>query len=237
MTTHPRLSGTENESTSPRPLIWLILLALVLLVLAYQVALPQRIDIGAPKDTSFIHGFYFAENAGDTTFRWSGPVGQVSFNAVGGRPWQLRLRASGLRPAGPAPVDVAINGQIIATETWGGDMAEREYTVTRKQAGLLGNVKLALTAAPFVVPPDQRQLGLQVDWVELLAHRLGLHRSALDRAGWPLGRRHPLLLGGAAGYAIGALGVWSGCAVGRPLRGGGRLVPRADWLFTCPGCC
>ena len=49
MTTHPRLSGTENESTSPHPLIWLILLALILLVLAYQVALPQRIDIGALK--------------------------------------------------------------------------------------------------------------------------------------------------------------------------------------------
>jgi hypothetical protein len=167
VTTHPRLSGTENESPSPRPLIWLILLALVLLVLAYQVALPQRIDIGASKDNPFIHGFYFAENAGATTFRWSGPTGQVSLNAVGGRPWRLRLRASGLRPAGPAPVDVAINGQIVSTETWGGDMAEREYAISRDQAGFLGNVKLALTTTPFVVLPDQRQLGLQVDWVEL----------------------------------------------------------------------
>ena len=84
MTTHPRLSGTENESASPRFLIWLILLALVLLALAYQVALPQRIDIGAPNDSPFIHGFYFAENAGATTFRWSGPTSQVSFSAVGG---------------------------------------------------------------------------------------------------------------------------------------------------------
>ena len=167
MTTHPRLSGTENESASPHPLIWLILLALVLLVLAYQVALPQRIDIGAPEDSPFVHGFYFAENAGATTFRWSAPTGKVSFSAVGGRPWRLHLRASGLRPAGPAPVDVAINGQIIATETWGGDMAEREYTITRDQAGLLGNVNLALRTEPFVVPPDRRQLGLQVDWVEL----------------------------------------------------------------------
>ena len=167
MTTHPRLSGTENESASPRFLIWLILLALVLLVLAYQVALPQRIDIGALKDPPFIHGFYFAENAGDTTFRWSGLTGQVSFSAVGGRPWRLILRASGLRPAGPAPVEIWVNGQIVAAETWGGEMAEREYIITRDQAGLLGNVELALITEPFVVPPDQRQLGLQVDWVEL----------------------------------------------------------------------
>ena len=84
MTTHLRLFGTENESPSHRSLIWLILLALVLLVLAYQVALPQRIDIGAPKDNPFIHGFYFAENAGDTTFRWSGPTGAGFIQRGGG---------------------------------------------------------------------------------------------------------------------------------------------------------
>ena len=46
-------------------------------------------------------------------------------------------------------------------------MAEREYAITRGQAGPLGNIDVSLTTEPFIVPPDQRQLGLQVDWVEL----------------------------------------------------------------------
>ena len=169
MTTHTRQSRAEMENAA-RPshfLILLILLALVLLVLTYQVALTQRIDVGAPRDQAFIRGFYFPENLGNTTFRWSGQTGQVSFNAAGGRPWRLRLRASGLHPAGPAPVIVAINGRMIATETWGGDMTEREYAITRGQVGPLGNVTVAFTTEPFVLPPDQRQLGLQVDWIEL----------------------------------------------------------------------
>ena len=170
MTTHTRLSWAEKRSKTTRPpwsLIWLILLALILLALAYQAALPQRIDIGAPQDKPFIQGFYFVENQGDTTFRWSGPTGRVSFIAAGNRPWRLRLRASGLHPAGPAPVGIAVNGQIVAEEDWGGDMGEREYSITRGQTGPLGNVAVALTTEPFVAPPDQRQLGLQVDWVEL----------------------------------------------------------------------
>jgi hypothetical protein len=157
-----------KSARSSRPLIWLTLLALILLVLAYQAALPQRIDIGAPEDKPFIRGFYFAENAGGTTFRWSGSTGEVSFNAAGGRPWKLRLRASGLHPSGPAPVEVKINGEVVAAEAWGGDMAERAYPITRVQAGPLGSLNLALTTEPFVIPSDQRQLGLQVDWAELV---------------------------------------------------------------------
>jgi hypothetical protein len=167
--TQSHLTTRESHRGAParNPLLWLILLAPALLLLAYQIALPQRLDIGTGQDAPFIQGLYFPENQGATTFRWSGPVGQVLFTGAGARPWQLRVRASGLHPAGPAPVEISVNGQPVAREAWGGDMAEHEYAITAGAAGAAGNIHVALATEPFSAPPDTRELGLQVDWVEL----------------------------------------------------------------------
>lgn len=142
-------------------------LAALILLLAYQVSLPQRVDLGAPGDAPFLQGFYFAEAQGETSFRWSGPTGQVAFVGAGGRPWRLRVQANAMHPDNPAVVKVAVNGRPVAEETWGGEMAEHAFVLTPDQVGPSGDVRVELGTSTFVAPPDERQLGIMVDWVEL----------------------------------------------------------------------
>ena len=78
------------------------------------------------------------------------------FCNVGGRPWRLRLHASGMRPSGPLNVQISVNGQIAATQVWGGEMADHELLISRDQAGVGGSIEVELATKPFVVPPDAR---------------------------------------------------------------------------------
>jgi hypothetical protein len=157
----------SKDFAYPRFLLSLASLAALILLLAYQVSLPQRVDLGAPGDAPFLRGFYFAESQGETSFRWSGPTGQVAFVGAGGRPWRLRVHANAMHPDSPAVVKVTVNGRPVAEEIWGGDLAEHAFVLTLDQIGLSGDVQMELGASTFVAPPDERQLGIMVDWVEL----------------------------------------------------------------------
>jgi Glycosyltransferase family 87 len=167
----PNRSSENLEVARPsrRFLPWVFALSLVILCLAYQVPASLLFDVGERGDADFLRGFYYAERQGTTSFRWSGPSGEIVINGAGGRPWQLRIRASGLRPTGPALLKLVVNGRFLAERPLGGDLAEYQFEITRGQAGSSGNLVIELASDTFVAPPDQRQLGLMVDWVELNA--------------------------------------------------------------------
>jgi len=152
-----------------RPLAYLVMgvLSFLLLTLVYQAPIAQRLDIGAAGDEQSINGFYFIEQNGDTTYRWSGATATITFAGAGARPWQLHLRLSGLRPDGPAVVTVGINGQPAGQVELGGEMAEIELPISRQQLLPSGQAEISLSTTTFVVPPDTRELGVMVDWAEL----------------------------------------------------------------------
>jgi alpha-1,2-mannosyltransferase len=161
--------GAESERSSGRFMLWAACLSLLILVLAYQAPSTARVDLGERGDAVFLRGFYFPERQGDTSYRWSGPFGELVFDGVGGRPRQLSVRASGLRPSGPALLRLAVNGRFVAERALGGDLAEYRFEIGPGQADALGNLVVGLASDTFVAPPDERQLGLMVDWVELRA--------------------------------------------------------------------
>ncbi len=155
--------------------IWLAGLALLLIALVYQWPRSYRIDIGSPADQALIGGFYFAEQNGDTNFRWSSGLAGVNFPGVANRDWQLRLRLSGTRPNPPASINLTYNDRRpVATLQLGGEMAEYSATLPRIPYdpfvilfGSRGSVRVYIETSTFTAPPDTRELGVQVDWVEL----------------------------------------------------------------------
>jgi hypothetical protein len=160
-------SQPRMPRSSRRALIVLLLLSAFVFCLAYQVPATVRLDVGGAGDSRFLQGFYFGERQDSTTFRWSGPLAIVRFAGVGGRAWTVRMRASGLRPVGPAEVRVTANGLPVADQALGGEMAEYAFSIGRPFSGMWGNLDLGLAVEPFVAPPDERKLGVMVDWVEL----------------------------------------------------------------------
>ena len=186
-----------------------------------------------PQDEPFTKGLYFAESQAATTFRWSGPIGQVLFTGAGRRPWKLRLRASGLHPDGPASVSVSINGQLIATEAWGGTWPS---TNTPSPAARLGCGATSVLPLP---PNRSSRHEISANWDsnstgQSYVRRLGAHDAAwIILAGcWP-----PLFfaIGRHTGYPFLRLGTDGRIIAGRCRRSGVIWARRWQATCTCPG--
>jgi hypothetical protein len=160
-------TGPATRADARRLFLALMAFSLLLLVLVYQLPHAALVDVGSPTDTRAIHGFYFAEEQGGSSVRWSGPIARVAFDGVGIRPWRLRLRASGLRPAGTAAVTLKVNGRPLAQVSLAGDLREYEFAVPAALLGPSGNVVVTLQTATFTALPDTRDLGIMVDWLHL----------------------------------------------------------------------
>ena len=117
-------TAPTSRTDAGRLFLALLAFSLLLLMLVYQLPRTTLVDVGSGSDTRATQGFYFAEEQGGGSVRWSGPLARVAFDGVGIRPWRLRLRASGLRPAGTATVALAVNGQPLAQVSLAGDMRE-----------------------------------------------------------------------------------------------------------------
>jgi hypothetical protein len=152
---------------------WLLVYSFLGLLLLYQIPVTQEIDLGGPLDQSYLQGFYFREVQNGATVRWSGPVAQLTFPGAGVRAWRLRLRLSGLRPDGPAHINLDANGDPLGGIDAGGEMAEYAINVP-PAARAWGQVTVNLSTQPFTAPPDTRQLGVMVDWARLEPEGLGL---------------------------------------------------------------
>lgn len=152
-------------------LFWLVssfTLSLLLLLLPYQQRNIDRLEVGSEAAASALSGFSFIEQApSGLAYRWSEAQATLHFAMAANRPYSLRLLLHALRPATPPAVTVTVNQKALASFEAGGSFAEYQVTLGRSSVGLSGDLLVGLQAEPFQLPPDPRQLGVAVAWVEL----------------------------------------------------------------------
>jgi len=151
---------------------WPACLALVLVLLivglAYQFMPGQRVVVGSRQGLPRLWGFYWLESGPDgVAFRWCGKDGSVNFWGLGNSPLRLRLFYQAIRPTGLATVAVEVNGHTVASVVSGGSFEVHEFTAPRSFSALTGTVRVGFLSQPFNAPPDPRDLGVGVAWVEI----------------------------------------------------------------------
>jgi hypothetical protein len=149
-----------------------LLLAALIIALPAQWRGPQRVEVGAggvdaAASAAALAGFSFPETADGVGYRWSEGQAIVRFAGISNRPMTLRMFLHARRPGAPAPVTVLVNGETIATFPGNGGFTEKTFSVDRRAVAWDGNVFVAIRTQPFTAPPDTRQLGAAVAWVEL----------------------------------------------------------------------
>lgn len=189
-----------------------LLVALVGVTLAYQVATPYVIDIGEYYDRVYLSGLHDREPPpesalppGGERYRWSRAQAEVVFPGVGTRGWMLALRLHGWRPAAapPAEARISVNGILLGRATAGPTWQEYRLWLPAEALGD-GTVRVGLETTPFVpaesgLGGDPRSLGLAVSQVELVP--LGGNAwtwPAWDQVGYALLAVSALYLGLAA---------------------------------------
>ncbi len=169
----------------PRSRAWWLLLALALvgLVMVYQVPQGHLIDVGRPngRDGFYLRDFFAKETVAGTTFRWTGEHAQVVLpGAAGNSDWQLTMRIAAPRPPGlaagtpPAALKILADGREIAQFAVAPDFATYTFQLPR-EAVPAGDLVLDFVSTTFNPPGggDDRQLGVQVAEIELQPLRSG----------------------------------------------------------------
>ncbi len=153
----------------------LIAAVAVILFLAYQIKSPVTVRLGAPSDHHYLSGFYYPEQVGQDTFRWTARRSEITLPGVGsGAPVRLRLALHGWRPESiPSPtVTLTVNSQLIAVFTPGATLAAHEFTVPSDVTRLRPDLVIGLQSSNVFVPrdtmggKDDRKLGLLVASVQ-----------------------------------------------------------------------
>ncbi|HKP53780.1 MAG TPA: hypothetical protein VJ183_14155 [Chloroflexia bacterium] len=214
----------------------LTLLALSLLI---SLGLPVLLNLAVPPPTlrdemrgglpdlndlfdplAYAHGMYAPEVAPDgMTFRWSGAHAALTFPYAAqlGRNMTVGVRLAGVRTPGQSPpnVTIALNGKEIGSFT--ATTEPTVYTATldthvTPNPGLdPAHVQVEISSDTVTIPPDPRQLGVVVDWIELKPGRSSTE-TVLEAAVWGITllavliiatARLPLMWGVA--YGVGAL--------------------------------
>jgi hypothetical protein len=151
-----------------------------------------RIDLAGNLDLGYIQGFYLGEGdqteAGDGTFRWSGPQARLLFPRQGsGAPQQVCLRADGR--GWPADIALPAFHLLLAADKY--DDAPQPFATLALERGVqvycaqvppvpVGEDVVLVLHSPTFVPGaadllaqqgpqagQLRQLGLRLDWAEL----------------------------------------------------------------------
>lgn len=228
----------------------IFLLALPLLFLSLRAAPALRVEIGAFGDTAFLTGVHAAERNPSENFRWSTARAVLRVPRLWGGPQLLRLRLHGFRPAGtPAPrVQVLADGRPIALLQTSAGL--REYALALPAASGADTL-VVLECEAVALPGDPRELGVALDWAELvpltlspapgpaqlggqaLLLALALAQLALLRLprGWAVAAGLALLAGLLAANLRQPL--WVGAALGRWLIALAGLLA-ATWLLRGP---
>ncbi len=146
-----------------------IILAAVLVALAYQVRPGYDIQFGTPTDGTILDGFHAGERVpanvdlGYKTFRWMKGYGTVTFRDVGAQPFTATLMVNGSRPEGqPAPrLTVRAAGHTLLEVQPPPGASSYSFGVP---ADILagGSFTLELTTNAFRVLRDPRELGIIV---------------------------------------------------------------------------
>jgi hypothetical protein len=149
----------------------LIVAALLVTTLTYQLPNTSRLDIGSGNDTPFVQGFSFRENFGGgnpssplgTSLRWSIGDSEIRFWGVGSQDGSLKLRVNVPDQNRAAGVRILVNENLRETLYPAPGFNEITIPLTRAELGLDGDLVVNLVSATFTAPPDTRTLGVQVD--------------------------------------------------------------------------
>lgn len=157
-----------------RSVLLVLLLMLPALTLVYQSSPTRRIEIGAPRDSVYLTGFFDREHdpIGGFDFRWTGGEAAVVVPAAPGKGWTMTLRLNGARPEGlpPPVVTLLVDGRLVAQfETFPGP---KEYTFRFERDPLPpANLTVTLRSDSTFDPPspdDNRPLGVALDGATLV---------------------------------------------------------------------
>ncbi len=169
---------------------------------------------------AYAHGMYAPEVAPDgMTFRWSGANATLTFPYAAqlGRNMTVGVRLSTIRaPGQPLPnVTIALNGKeaesFIATTELKVYTATLDTNATPNSGLDPAHVQVDISSDAVTIPPDPRQLGVVVDWIEIRPEKNSAE-IVLESAVWGITllavliiaiARLPLMWGMA--YGLGAL--------------------------------
>ncbi len=151
----------------------LALLSLLVGALAYQFRVPTRLDLGVGDELD-IQGFYYSEQAGPASYRWTAGDGRVVFRDLGAAaPVLVKVRAQAWRYQDTVHgATVTVNGHPVGSIVKAG---WRDWSFLISDPAVLKADALAvgLSSTPFVPSElypdsqDHRALGVAVDWVEV----------------------------------------------------------------------
>ncbi len=129
----------------------------------------SRVDVGNGLDLGYVREMNLDEHEGDgTTYRWTEDQAEIRLAASpAGQPGLLRVRLRGYRPNGALPtVRVSVNGQVVGTVT-----PQTTWQIAEFPLPNVGGTVIVRLETPTFVPgyADQRQLGVMLDWAEIVA--------------------------------------------------------------------
>ncbi len=162
------------------PLYGLLLLAIAAGLLAYQVRVPARVDVGGPHDAPYLSSFYAPEPdpirfpEAQENYRWTRDTVGIDLLGLGQQPAEVRLRLQAYRPAGVAPAQASlwIGGNRLL-ETPVGPQGQVYRVLVAPQLLPAGDLHLVLRSSTFRPSGDARDLGVTVDWLEALPVGVG----------------------------------------------------------------
>jgi len=138
------------------------------------VRLPYRIDIGRGDFDALLGGFYGREMAGERTFRWTSPEAELQLPASAvAEARAVRLSLATFQPGvETVAVDLALDGTPWTTIQV--EQGYHTYTISLPAIPSTGDhVVLTMSTTgwnPMAtgISLDNRNLGVVVDWIELL---------------------------------------------------------------------
>jgi Gpi18-like mannosyltransferase len=161
-------TATSSRRLAPLIVAAILLAVLLLLILPFQRSAPVRIPVGTEQAGAVLSGFSFPEAAPDgATYRWSEGQAAIRFDDVANRPLTVRAFLNAMRPDKPPTVTLTLNGTPIASFAAGGAFAEYTAVAPRSAVGWSGAATVGIEVEPFTAPPDTRELGAAVSWVEI----------------------------------------------------------------------
>lgn len=163
------------RTISAPPVLLLLVLALPALLIAFQLQVTHRIDVGTGNDGFYLRGIYAQEEGNGTDFRWlSGDSEIVVPGAPGNSTWNASLRLSNGRPPGSVSptIRVLADGREVARYTV--DIPFQDYTFQFHRPPLADeDLVVAIQSQTFdpVGDEDNRQLGVVLDTISLSPER------------------------------------------------------------------
>ena len=166
-----------------RLILAVLALALLGLLIVYQVPREHRIDVGVAngRDGFYLRDFFAKETVADTTFRWIGERAAIVLpGAAGDSRWRLSLRLAAPRPPGvtadtpPPALTILADGQAIAHFAVSPTFNDYSFGF-RREAVPVGDLTIRFESTTFSPPGggDDRRLGVQIASVTLTPERAG----------------------------------------------------------------